>query len=122
MFRSLLIALPVLLFWSSWASAQTLTTKDLDARIEKQLYEVLTLGTDIYNRGSHDACFRLYQGSLMSIAGFLDHRPDQVLKLNKALRATRPKAHRVSLKKWAPWVIRAMLITTPNSRPPASQA
>jgi len=88
MFRSLWIALPVLFFWSTGATAQTLTTKDLDARIEKQLFEVLTLGTDIYNRGSHDACFRLYQGSLMSIAGFLDHRPDQVLKINKALKAT----------------------------------
>lgn len=88
MFQSLLIALPALLFCSSWASAQQLTTKDLDARIEKQLYDVLTLGTDIYNRGSPDACYRLYQGSLMSIAGFLDHRPEQVLKIDKALKAT----------------------------------
>ncbi|HQR08007.1 MAG TPA: group 1 truncated hemoglobin, partial [Gemmatales bacterium] len=88
MFRSLSIALAFLFVCSPCASAQTLTTKDLDARIEKQLFEVLTLGTDIYNRGSHDACFRLYQGSLMSIAGFLDHRPDQALMINKALKAT----------------------------------
>lgn len=88
MFRSLLIALATLLVWSSSTSAQTLTTKDLDARMEKQLYDVLTLGIDLYNRGNHDACFRLYQGSLMSITGFLEHRPDQVLKINKALKAT----------------------------------
>ncbi|MFT3878206.1 MAG: group 1 truncated hemoglobin [Gemmatales bacterium] len=88
MSRSLLIALAVLTFGTSWATAQPFSPKDLDARIEKQLFDVLTLGTDIYNRGSHDACFRLYQGSLMTVVGFLDHRPDQALKINKALKST----------------------------------
>ena len=66
--------------------AQTYTTKEVDARIENQLYEVLKLGTDIYNRGSHDACYRLYQGCLLSVAGFLDHRPEQQAKVQKALK------------------------------------
>ena len=80
------IVLPLLV--PVWAAAQSLSPKDLDARIEKQLYEVLILGTDIYNRGGQDACYRLYQGSLISIAGFLEHRPDQIIAINKALKAT----------------------------------
>lgn len=88
MFRSILLTLMTLVLWTTWASAQSLSTKELDARIEKQLFEVLTMGTDIYNRGSHDACFRLYQGSLMSITGFLDHRPDQKTKITRVLKAT----------------------------------
>lgn len=72
----------------SWVAAQTLTLKDIDARIENQLFEVVKLGTDVYNRGGQDACFRLYQGSLMSVMGFLDHRPDQVAKIQKVLKDT----------------------------------
>lgn len=66
--------------------AQTVTAKDLDARIENQLYEVIKLGTDIYNRGGYDACYRLYQGSLMSLVGFLEHRPEHIAKIKKAFK------------------------------------
>src|SRR5262249_31480602 len=66
--------------------AQNLSPKDVDARIENQLYETLKLGTDVYNRGSHDACYRLYQGSLMVVMGFLDHRPEQLARVQKALK------------------------------------
>jgi hemoglobin len=76
----LLVLLPSL----SWA--QPLTPRDIDARLDNQLYEVLRIGTDLYNRGSKDACYRLYQGSLMSIVNFLDHRPDQAAQIHRALR------------------------------------
>ena len=33
------------------------------------------LGTDIFNKGKHDECFRLYQGVLTAIHPLLDHRP-----------------------------------------------
>ena len=81
-----LTALIVTMMFPAWVGAQTLSPKDVDARIENQLFEVVKLGTDIYNRGGHDACYRLYQGSLMSVIGFLDHRPDQVAKIQKTLK------------------------------------
>ncbi|MBL8821486.1 MAG: group 1 truncated hemoglobin [Planctomycetia bacterium] len=76
----------VLLVQSGTLLAQPYSPKDLDARIENQLYEVLKLGTDIYNRGGHDACYRLYQGSLLSILGFLDHRPESQTKIKQVLK------------------------------------
>jgi len=84
----ILLAIPFLLLVPGWSAAQSLSPKDIDARLESQLYEVLKLGTDIYNRGSQDACYRLYQGSLMSIVGFLEHRPDYVIRINRALKET----------------------------------
>ncbi|HMO36539.1 MAG TPA: group 1 truncated hemoglobin, partial [Gemmatales bacterium] len=70
------------------ALTQTITARDLDARIDNHLYEVSRLATDIYNRGSHEASFRLYQGSLMSLLGFLQHRPEYVEKIQQTLRST----------------------------------
>jgi hemoglobin len=87
MLRHALLAFAII-FLSSPAYAQTVTAKDLDARIENQLFDVLKLGTDIYNRGSHESCYRLYQGCLMGLLGFMDHRPEHAEKIQKALRAT----------------------------------
>ncbi len=84
----LLLAIALLLLAPAWSAAQSLSPKEIDTRLETQLYDVLKLGTDIYNRGSQDACYRLYQGSLMSIVGFLEHRPDQIIKINKAIKDT----------------------------------
>ena len=84
----LLLTMTLLLLCPAWSAAQSLSPKEIDARLETQLYDVLKLGTDIYNRGSQDACYRLYQGSLMSIVGFLEHRPDQIIKINKAIKDT----------------------------------
>lgn len=76
----------VILLQTGYLQAQPYSSKDFDARIENQLYEVLKLGTDIYNRGGHDACYRLYQGSLLSILGFLDHRPESQTKIKQVLK------------------------------------
>ncbi len=84
----LLLTITLLLLAPAWSAAQSLSPKEIDTRLETQLYDVLKLGTDIYNRGSQDACYRLYQGSLMSIVGFLEHRPDQIIKINKAIKDT----------------------------------
>lgn len=78
----------LLALWPSLTAAQSLSPRDVDARLDNQLYDVLRVGTDLYNRGHHDACYRLYQGSLLSVVGFLDHRPDQAAQIQKALRDT----------------------------------
>jgi hemoglobin len=67
-------------------SFQVLSPKDVDIRLDNQLYETLKLGTTLYNQGSGDACIRIYQGSLILALGFLDHRPDQQEQVRKALK------------------------------------
>ena len=48
---------------------------EVDKRVVWSIYETALLGTDIYNQGKHDECFRLYQGVLTGIQPLLDHRP-----------------------------------------------
>jgi hemoglobin len=57
------------------AQDKPLERADLDKRIVGMVYEAAVLGTDIFNKGDHGGCFRLYQGTLMSVAPLLDHRP-----------------------------------------------
>jgi len=82
------LSILALLVAPAFVAAQNLTPRDVDARLDNQLYEVLRLGTELYNRGAKDACYRLYQGSLLSIVGFLDHRPDQAEQIHRALQAS----------------------------------
>jgi hemoglobin len=48
---------------------------EIDKRVVWAVYETTLLGTEIYNKGKHDECFRLYQGVLTGIHPLLDHRP-----------------------------------------------
>lgn len=55
---------------------------ELDRRIVMTVYETAMLGTEIYNKGNYEGCYRLYQGALMALEGVLDHRP----KLQQTIR------------------------------------
>jgi hemoglobin len=48
---------------------------EIDKRVVWALYETTVLGTEIFNKGKHDECLRLYQGALIGIQPLLDHRP-----------------------------------------------
>jgi hemoglobin len=65
-----------------WADDKPLERLELDRRIVNTVYETALLGTEIYNRGNYEGCYRLYQGALMSLEGILDHRP----KLQQTIR------------------------------------
>lgn len=85
----LLIAVCFFSLSAALVSAQTpssLPPKDVDIRLDNQLYEALKLGTTLYNQGSADGCFRIYHGSLILALGFLDHRSDQQEQIRKALK------------------------------------
>lgn len=47
---------------------------ELDRRIVKTVYDSSLLGTEIFNKGNFEGCFRLYQGTLMAVQPLLDHR------------------------------------------------
>src|SRR5262245_45073120 len=52
-------------------------TKELDQRIYKVLKDVINTGARIYNapNNDHSGCYRLYEGSLITLKPLLDHRP-----------------------------------------------
>jgi hemoglobin len=57
------------------ADDRPLDRADLDRRVVKAGYETAVLGTELFNAGKHDECFRLYQGTLLAVQPLLDHRP-----------------------------------------------
>ena len=56
------------------AQDKPLERAELDKRVVGAVYETAVLGTDIFNKGNHEGCFRLYQGTLLAVAPMLDHR------------------------------------------------
>src|SRR5262249_22726760 len=76
------------------AQDKPLDRAEIDKRAARAAYDAAGLGTDIFNKGDHGGCFRLYQGTLMGLLPMLDHQPKLSAtvkdKLDKAkgLRAT----------------------------------
>src|SRR5213593_4712224 len=50
--------------------------KASDATLFGTLRDVINRGADLYNGGDPAACYRLFEGSLMSIRPLLEHRPE----------------------------------------------
>jgi hemoglobin len=75
------------------ADDKPLERAELDKRAARVAYEAALAGTEMFNKGDHAGCFRLYQGTLQALAPMLDHRPQLaaavVEKLDKA-KAMRP--------------------------------
>jgi hemoglobin len=67
------------------ADEGSVTSGDLDARLDKALFQTINTGVPIFNRGDAAGCYRLYQGSLIGISPFLAHRPDLQASVSKAL-------------------------------------
>ncbi|MFM8272146.1 MAG: group I truncated hemoglobin, partial [Gemmata sp.] len=47
---------------------------ELDKRVVGIVYESAVRGTDIFNKGAHAECARLYEGTLLAVVPLLDHR------------------------------------------------
>lgn len=57
------------------AEERPLDRTELDRRVVKVVYETAVLGTDVFNKGKPEECYRLYQGTLAAVLPLLDHRP-----------------------------------------------
>lgn len=57
------------------AQDKPLERADLDKRVVGAVYDAALKGTDIFNKGNYEGCYRLYEGTLMALAPLLDHRP-----------------------------------------------
>jgi hemoglobin len=61
-------------------------TKALDRKVYDLLREVINTGADLYNRqGDRAGCYRLYQGSLMTLRPLLAHRPELQQAIDRGL-------------------------------------
>lgn len=67
--------LAVLVLFGAGSLTRAEDKPDVDKKVVGTVYEVAVLGTDIFNKGNHEGCFRLYQGTLIALAPMLDHRP-----------------------------------------------
>jgi hemoglobin len=57
------------------ADDKPLDPAGLDKRAAKAAYDAAILGTELFNKGNHEGCFRLYQGTLMGLQPLLESRP-----------------------------------------------
>jgi len=101
------------------APAASLDRKVLDEHVYRTLRDVINIGKDLYNNGDWAGCYRLFQGSLITIRPLLDHRPELQKVIEDTLLAAegkpkiyeRAKVLRVALDR-----IRADL--NPTRKPP----
>jgi hemoglobin len=96
--------------------------KAADTQVFNTLRDVVNQGADLYNSGDWSGCYRLYEGALLGIRPFLDHRPE----LQKAIAdgITRARAN-PDLSRRA-FDLRAVIDkirtdTNPNPKPPAAK-
>ncbi len=69
---------------------QPLPRAEIDRHVVQVLYQVAEIGTEVYNRGNFEGCYRLYEGSLLGVEPFLGHRPRlQQLIRDKLRQASR---------------------------------
>jgi hemoglobin len=85
--RKWLMVLAVCGLWAAWAGSVPAEDKSgasgqpeqksLDKKVYDALKMVINTGADLYNRdGDRAGCYRLYQGSLLTLRPLLDHRPE----------------------------------------------
>jgi truncated hemoglobin YjbI len=63
--------------------------KNADQRLYDLLRDVINEGADLYNRGDYAGCYHLWEGSLRTVAPFLDQHPDWQKAIDGALAEAR---------------------------------
>jgi hypothetical protein len=82
-----------------------LDPKAIDKIVYTSLRDVINRGADIYNRGDHAGCYRLYEGGLRAAEPFLKHRP----KLQQVIKDSFVRAQREPLTWRRAFVLREVL-------------
>jgi hemoglobin len=57
-------------------AAKAQSQKPLDKQIRALLPKVINAGADLFNEGDRAGCYRLYEGSLLTLRPLLEHHPD----------------------------------------------
>ncbi len=82
-----------------------LDRKALDESIYQSLRGIIDHGADLYNQGDWNGCYRLWEGTLMSLKPLLDHRP----KLQESIDGGLSKARQESVLWQRAWALRPVL-------------
>jgi hemoglobin len=61
---------------------------EIDKRVVAVVYEAAVAGTNLFNAGNHEGCYRLYQGTVNALVPMLDHRA----KLQSTVKGLAAKA------------------------------
>ncbi len=91
---------------------------DLDKIIVKGIFDTTSLGTEIYNKGKAEECFRLYQGTLMAVQPILKEYRQ---KLASSVRDKMDRAKGMPVVDGA-FTLRAALDEIQNEIAPAPKA
>jgi truncated hemoglobin YjbI len=104
----------------SVGTGDTLEVAALDRQIFDVLREVHNRGADLHNAGDPVGCYRLYQGSLMTLKPLLAHRPAVQKAIDDALQAAerRPSAGRALVLHKA--IVEARTRLKPAAGPPTN--
>ncbi len=87
------------------SDTKPLDRKTLDESIYQSLRGIIDHGADLYNQGDWNGCYRLWEGSLMSLRPLLDHRP----KLQEAIDGGLSKARQDAVQWQRAWALRPVL-------------
>ena len=63
--------------------------KAADQKLYDLLRDMINEGADLYNRGDYAGCYHLWEGSLRTLAPFLEHHPDWQKAIDGALAEAR---------------------------------
>jgi len=63
--------------------------KAVDTHAYGTLREVINQGADLYNGGDWNGCHRMYEGALIALRPFLDHRPDLQKAIDEGIAKAR---------------------------------
>jgi truncated hemoglobin YjbI len=69
------------------ADDKMISPADLDKKANKAAFDAADVGTKTFNAGDQPGCLKLYEGSLMTLATVLDHRPDLVKVIKEQMAA-----------------------------------
>jgi hemoglobin len=90
---------------------------ELDRRIVKIVFDSASLGTEIFNKGNAEGCFRVYQATLMAVQLLLDHR----LPLAKMVREKLERAKGMNPVEGS-WLLRSALDDIQNEIAPNTRS
>jgi hemoglobin len=62
-----------------------LDRSEQDRRTARVVHECATIGSELYNKGNVEGCYRLFQGTLLAVQPMLDHRPKLAAAVKQAL-------------------------------------
>lgn len=100
------------------ADDKPLDRTELDKRIVNAVYESALMGTDVFNKGGHAECYRLYQGTLLAVAPMLDHRA----KLQTMVKMRLERATKMAKPSDAAFELRTALDEIQNEIAPSKDA